>query len=156
MADLIGVFSVRQDIDGTHDWDGTAPAGTITKTDQMLAYPTEVLDKGGLFDLPEIMSGYDVRDRKGAIIAEPALVLLGYRFRLGTPTTWEFAILDQDGNDVVMNAQAAAGEEDFVQAGEPIVIPWGCDLAIETTGSSAVQTATLDLVPYLYHYGRRR
>jgi len=156
MADLIGPFSIRQDIDASHDWDGSVPAGAIACSEQLLYYPTETADQGGLFDLPVILADYDVRDRKGAIIAEPAMVLLGYRFHLGAPTTWEFFIMDQDENDVTMNSQAAAGEEDFVQAGEPIVIPWGSVLGIETSGSSAVQHATLDLVPYLYHYGRRR
>ena len=154
MSTIAGPFTIRQSTDASHYFDGTAPtAATPTVSGKLVSFAQETVNNGGLFNFASQLAGITFLDRGRGIIpvATMDLVILGYRLRLGAPATWSISTVDPDGKEVVIDDEVAAGDTDFAYTGEEFVLAAGNNLKVVTAAPSAVQTATISLVPYLYH-----
>ena len=146
MATFKGAVSIRQGTAANQQFDGTAPSGARTVSGNLITYPEEAASDGGLFNPSLIFASDTLLDRMGGefALAELDLVVVEYALRLGAATT------DPNGKEVLIRKQSTAGETDYYRAGEDLILPAGHTIEVVTTGSAAVQTASITVVPYLF------
>ena len=155
MSTIIGPFGIRQGADAGVNFDGSAPSTVPVVTSKRVKFVNETAPGGGLFNFATQLTGITFHGRRGGLLyaATMDLVVLGYRIRLGEPTTWSMSTVDSLGDEVTIDSETGVGDTDHVYGGEEFVLPAGVNLKLVTAGASKVQHCTVTVVPYLYHRG---
>jgi len=118
--------TIQQAITATNQFDGTAPAGAVTRANDIEAYPAAAA--GGLFDFA---------------LANPA-ELVQVQIVLGGQTTWSLALVDVDATEVVLFSGTT--EASFVTtAADRIILLEGQTLALVTTGATTAMRARISV-----------
>ena len=129
--------AIRQEITATNDFDGTAPSGAPTFSNDIYAYIAEAA--GGLFD-PTDTTNY-------AFPQGEALELIDVGLKLGGQSAWALSMVDPDANERVIFS--GTNETSFASTEETqvIILPGG-KLKLTTTGATAALIASLVIRPH--------
>lgn len=146
LAKIDRPVSIRQTILAGNDFTGVAPetaGGPIDPTFEDDIFKLDSLVLGGLFDLPSA-TAYSFEPRE-------ALLLIGVELHLSGPTGWSLDLIDVDSKSIVL--WNGTGEDTFVVTEETrIMLPWGSQLSLTTSGASLEMVATLKLAPARLYY----
>ena len=131
---------IRQSISAGGNYDGSEPASAPAANYDGYRFSPEAA--GGLFDFSNSDKyNYEEFD---------AQWLVGIELALGTQSAWSIKVVDSDGNARLL--ASGTTESSFIRGAEnPIMLLWGEQVKVETTGATGPLVATVKLAPHLMY-----
>lgn len=136
--------AIRQVIATGNNFGDDAPLGVLTFANDTFKFASHTT--GGRFD-PTDSALY-------AFERLDALVLLGIELKMANQTTWKVELKDVDGGLTIL--ASGTTELSYIRGSDdPIVLLWGSQVVITTTGSPTGMIGTVKLAPYKVHQGHK-